>query len=133
MSLVRINWRPDSGELRKFGIAMLAGFGVVALILYVKDYRLATMVSLGIGLVVGTIGLSGLRIALPFYWLWMGIAFVLGNIMSRLILTVFYYLIVTPIALVMRLSGRDKLGLRRTHGSRWVDIPKGGTDYERQF
>lgn len=91
---------------------------------------------IGIGIVVGGIGLTGSRLALPLYWAWLGIAFVLGNIMSRVIITLIYFLLFTPMRVLGNLFRRDKLQLKKTKGdSYWIDIslPKEAHQYERQF
>lgn len=91
---------------------------------------------IGIGVVVGAIGLTGLRIALPLYWAWLGIAFVLGNIMSRVIITLIYFLVFTPMRFLGWVVGRDKLQLKKPkRDSYWLDIslPKNIEEYERQF
>ena len=133
MSLVRINWKPDVRERRKFGVAMLVGFGLISVLLYLKTQFTAAYVCALIASVVGGIGLSGTAMALPFYWLWMAVAFVMGNIMSRVILSLFYYLIMTPIALLMRLMGRDKLALKSEAATYWVPVPDKASNPERQF
>lgn len=91
---------------------------------------------IGIGLVIGAIGLTGTRLALPFYWAWLGIAFVMGNIMSRVIIAGIYFLIFTPMRILSDTVGRDKLQLKkRKTDSYWSDIslPKEIEKYERQF
>ena len=136
MSLVRINWKPDAVELRKFGAVLLVGFVIIGGILKWRNQDTAAEVCFWIGGVVGAVGLTGLVIALPFYWIWMGFAFVMGNVMSRLILTMFYYLMITPMGLIMRLTGRDKLALKldRAKASHWVAVDNTKpSNYERQF
>jgi hypothetical protein len=44
--------------------------------------------------------------------LWMGLAEALGFVMTRVILGVIFFLIVTPIGIVRRLTGGDPLGRR---------------------
>ena len=91
---------------------------------------------IGIGIVVGAVGLTGTRIALPFYWVWLGIAYVMGNIISRVIITAIYLLVFTPMRLLSNVIGRDPLQLkRRNTDSYWLDIslPKEVERYEHQF
>jgi hypothetical protein len=124
MSLVRINWRPDSTELRKFGLAMLVGFGLIGTLFHFGLNRTeVALVCWIFGAVAGVLGLTGWKAALPLYWTWMGIAFVLGNIMSRVVLTLFYYGMITPMGLCRRLAGRDRLKLRKPATSTyWIDV-----------
>ncbi len=142
MSMVHVNWHPDARELRKFGLTVLIGLGLVGALLWCgfwpfgePNARAATVVWV-VGAVIGGLGLTGMPVALPGYWLWMSIAFVMGNIMSRVVLTLFYVGIILPIGLVMRLIGRDKLQLRRPRGSScWCDVeqPADRARYRRQF
>ena len=41
--------------------------------------------------------------------LWLGISLLLGSIMSRVVLSIIFIVVVTPIALVMRLFGHDPM------------------------
>lgn len=61
----------------------------------------------------------------PLYLGWMALAFALGALVSRLILTLFFYGILTPIALVLRLMGKDFLRRKTEKGlsSYWLARP----------
>jgi hypothetical protein len=143
MSLVKLNWKPAARELRSFGAIFMGGFVLIGLVKYFWPFGwlLSRNETLGfwlmaIGVVVGAIGLTGMRIALPFYWVWLGIAYVMGNIMSRIIITLLYYLLFTPMRLLGSVMGRNKLQLKKTTGDTyWHDIPqpKSVEQYERQF
>jgi hypothetical protein len=45
----------------------------------------------------------------PLYTVWMLFAFALGWVNTRLLLGAFFYLVVTPIGLLLRLTGKDLL------------------------
>jgi len=140
MSLVRIDWHPAPRALRSFGLTLIAGFGVIGAAFWF-GWPLEAHRGLALGLWIGggaggLLGLTGTPAALPLYWAWMGFAFVAGSVMSRVVLALFYYLIVTPVGLAMRLIGRDKLALRRRQAtSYWVDLelPDDPSRFERQF
>ena len=137
MSLVHINWKPGAADLRKFGVAMIVGFGIIGLLMQFAAHKPATAYGCyGFGAAAGLLGLSGTRAALPVYWAWMGVAFVMGNIMSRVLLAAFYFGMITPMGWTMRLIGRDKLRLRKpATASYWTDLPPPAapTSHERQF
>ncbi len=143
MSLVKLNWKPSPKELRQFGAIFGSGFLLIGLVkyfwiwnwLFERNEKLGLIFIL-IGIVGGAIGLTGTKLALPLYWVWIGIAFVLGNIMSRVVITLIYYGVITPMSFVARLLGRDKLQLKkRAVQSYWQDIslPREPEKYERQF
>ena len=143
MAFVKLNWKPDTTQLRQFGAVFLGGFVALGLAKYFWPFNWLLTRSetagfwlIAIGLIVGGIGLTGSRIALPFYWTWLGIAYVLGNVMSRVIMALIYFGVFTPMRLVGVLIGRDPLQLKKPQtGSYWRDIklPSRIEDYEKQF
>ena len=52
------------------------------------------------------------RLLGPFYRLWMRFAALLGMVNTRVLLTVFYYLVLTPIGLLFKLTGKELLKMR---------------------
>ena len=48
----------------------------------------------------------------PFAIFWYGFSGLLGDVMSRILLTIIYFVIVLPVGLIRRLSGRDTLKLK---------------------
>ena len=76
---------------------------------------------------------------LRFFALWMKLAEAISWVMTRVILTVFYYLVLTPIGLVMRGLGKAPLDLTWGDGRKTYWIDKGSPPeptlerYERLF
>jgi hypothetical protein len=58
---------------------------------------------------------------------WKVIAEKIGHFQTKVILTLAYFVVVAPFALVVRIS-RDPLGLRGFDGSNWV--PKGAVRHD---
>ena len=143
MPFVKLNWKPSKKDLRSFGAIFMGGFVLIGLVKYfwpferfISKNETVGIWLIGIGIVVGAIGLTGSRVAVPLYWAWLGIAYVMGNIMSRVIMTVIYLLVFTPMRLIGNLLGRDKLQLKKpSTDSYWLDItfPTTKEEYERQF
>ncbi len=137
MSIVDISWRPDARALRKFGVVVIVGLALIGIAFQFWLDEVSVAYGLYItAAVLGLPALTGTVIALPGYWLWMGFAFVMGNIMGRVLLTAIYFLMFAPIGLVRRMLGNDKLSLRRPPvDSYWNDMEGEGesTRYERQF
>jgi len=52
----------------------------------------------------------------PFAACWLGLSHLLGSIMSRVVLTVVFFLVVTPVGLLRRALGKDSLRLRAFRG-----------------
>ena len=60
-----------------------------------------------------SVGLTVPVILKPIYLVWMIFAVILGWFMTRLILSLLFYMMITPIGLVLRLMGKDLLELKR--------------------
>ena len=73
-------------------------------ILYTKSI---TLLPLPIGLLL--LGMVWPRAYALVARLWLGISLLLGSVMSRVVLSIIFMVIVTPIALVMRLFGHDPM------------------------
>ena len=100
------NLDPTRKDLVQFGLLVGAVFLLIGWLLERKDASAAVYV-LGLG---GTLVLLGAvlpRLLAPIYRVWMTLALAMGFVMTRVLLTVFYFLLVTPFGLVMRLFGKD--------------------------
>ena len=71
---------------------------------------------LGIGLLVVTMTAPGLL--RPFAKFWFGLSHALGTVVSRILLTVLFYAMVTPVGIIRRLLGKDALQLNSWKESR---------------
>jgi hypothetical protein len=113
-------------SMRLFGLAMLLGFGVLGiLLLWLRDHRTAGPILIGVGaafLIWSLIAPESLR---PVYSRWMRLGRALGTLVSTLLLTIVYFLVVVPVGQVMRLSGTDPIDRRmdRSGGSAWRPLP----------
>jgi hypothetical protein len=65
----------------------------------------------------GAGGVAGYPLLKPVYTAWMMFAFVLGWINTRVLLGVFFYLVVTPLGLFLRLTGKDLLDEKLDRGA----------------
>ena len=74
----------------------------------------------------------------PLNKIWMTLAIILGWFMTRVILSILFYLILTPIGLIGKISGKEFLDLKwkKKSDSYWLKREKKSPekiDYERQF
>jgi hypothetical protein len=125
-------------DLRKFGWLVGGVFSVLGLLWWArgKPY-FASALTPGVALVA--LGLAWPRALKYLYIAWMTLAIVLGFVVSTVLLTLFFFLVITPIGLVARLCGKDFLSLKldRQAPTYWLrregKAPKTPADYERQF
>ena len=95
-------------ELRKFGLTLAIGFVVLGCILLWKE-KSAGHYTMGAVAALVLISLIRPGILAPVEWLWMKIAHALGSVMTYILLTLTFYLMITPIGLVMKIIGKDPL------------------------
>ena len=114
MALVEINWHPSRRELRQFaGIWFpLLGALIGWVVLRKTGSWPAALTVWGVTLLVSVVGLAAPGVMRPIFVGWMALTFPIGWTVSHLVLGIAYFGIITPIAAVMRLAGRDVL--RRT-------------------
>jgi hypothetical protein len=48
----------------------------------------------------------------PLAWVWFGLSHIIGNVTSKIILSVVFFCVVVPLGLLRRLSGGDALNLK---------------------
>jgi len=91
------------------------------------------------GAVLLGLGAGAPRALRLIYVGWMSLAFLLGFAVSNILLTLFFYVIVTPVGLLARLAGKDFLNrkLDGQTGSYWImrdrSVPEQKKNYEQQF
>lgn len=127
----------DKNNLRKFGITMGTAFLVITVLIFIKHRYIAVPTS-AISLVFFVSALLIPGYLKLLYSLWMKFAFVMGWVNTRLILFILFYLVFTPIGLVMRIFGVDALDRKidKSRNSYWKKKEKrcfNPSDYERQF
>tara|TARA_B100000989_G_scaffold25380_1_gene16401 strand:+ start:240 stop:623 length:384 start_codon:yes stop_codon:yes gene_type:complete len=114
------------GSNRNFGIVFFIVFLLIALypLTYGGEIRIWSSI---ISLIFLVLGLLNSKILAPLNKLWFKFGIFLGKIISPLIMGIIFFLVVTPIGLLMRLLGKDLLNLKYNNNkSYWVkkDGPK---------
>ena len=113
--------------LRSFGLLVGGVLLAIGLIVFWRaDWALVTAVKIlgGIGGILVVMGLIAPALLKPVYQVWMALAVILGFVMTRVILTLVYFLAVTPIGLLMRALGKDLLNRKLDKSAESYWIPK---------
>lgn len=138
MSVIEINRRPSRRDLFWFGFILPVFFAIVGTV--ARGKLGAPGAGNGLWMAGGILTAAywlvpPLRIAV--YLAWMHVFFPLGWLVSHTVLAVLFFGIVTPMAVVMRLIGRDPMRRRREPGAAtyWTEHRTGGdpSRYLRQF
>lgn len=127
----------DDRQERSFGIGVGLVCGLLALIAVWRHHPVAPWVlgSLAVWLLsLGWLRPSALRIPSRLWW---HLAHALGWLNTRVLLSLFFFVVVTPTGVVMRWCGWDPLRRRRAgRGSGWMPSPGRHHDpkhYERMY
>src|SRR5262244_2662150 len=102
----------DTKHLRSFGLIVGGIFALIGLWPLVWRGQPLRLWSLILGGLLMALALAWPRSLTQIYRLWMTAGEVLGWINTRIILGVLFYLLFTPLGLLMRLRGKDPM--RRT-------------------
>ena len=137
MSSSLIETRPSRKQLVSFGLTMA---GMLALLGAIRVWRHSGLdeVAISAFIVSALFALSSLiapgSLASVYRW-WMRLAEALGWVNTRIILVVIFYLVVTPLGLIMRIARRSPLD-NAPRDSYWTEPPRssyGDKHYEKQF
>ena len=121
---------------RKFGFFFTLVFAAAATYFYYSANVTWTYVFIAAALIFLLITLVKSDILLPLNKLWMRFGLLLGMIVSPIVLGLIFFGLFTPIATVMRLSGRDELRLKFTQkASHWISRgePIKSESFKQQF
>tara|TARA_B100001769_G_C21955611_1_gene514344 strand:+ start:287 stop:685 length:399 start_codon:yes stop_codon:yes gene_type:complete len=106
---------------RKFGIFFTFVFALAAAYFYNSDIMTWAYLFSATSLIFLVITVVKDELLLPLNKLWMRFGLLLGIIVSPIVLGVIFFGLFTPIAMLMRLSGRDELKLKFSRkASHWI-------------
>ena len=125
-------------QLRQFGLMMAGVFSFFGAIFFYKTWTIAAAVLGVLVLFFGSMGLASPLSVLPIHKKWMRFAEVIGNFNTKVILSLTYFLVFTPIRMVASVFREDPLrrNMEPDKDSYWIDCEPWDLDpqrYEKQF
>lgn len=139
MALVSLNLSPSQKQLRDFGFISLIMFFVIGLLLLGlgKVAAKGFMVFCLIGVVLYILSRISVALIKPVYLGMILLTFPIGWVVSHVMMALFYYGIITPVALFFKLLNRDPLCRKYEPNADtyWIQCKKKrpAKDYFRQF
>jgi hypothetical protein len=121
MAVIEIQKNPSRRDLTVFGFLLLVFAGVVGAGLYFRSgaHEAARIVWIA-GAVLVSVFFAARPLQRPIYLGWVYATFPIGYVLSHLILGAVFYLVFTPVGLVMRLFGYDPMRRKMEPRSYWV-------------
>ncbi len=111
--MIDLNLNPSKKDLRLFSLLLLAFLTFVGWIVVRKSgsYPAAGSV-VGAGVVFAVLGFTAPRAVRPLYVALMIVNYPIGWVVTHVVMALIFYLVVTPVGVIMRLSGRDPMERR---------------------
>ena len=131
-----VNKNPTPNDLRKFGWAMLIGFGGIGALTWLLPWirglegaalgwwggggQIASLCFWAVGVSMWAVGLTLPGAAKPMYVVWMSLTVPIGLVMSTILFTILFILLLPLFSIVVRFG--DPLRKKRhTRKSYWED------------
>ena len=105
---------------RNFGLVFFFVFLIVGLLPLLKEepFRIWSIV---IAIIFLIFGLMNSKLLTPLNKLWFKFGLFLGRIVSPIVMGIVFFAVVTPIALILKIMGKDLLNLKKSKiNSYWI-------------
>ena len=121
------------GSNKSFGIVFFIVFLLISLY-PLTNHENIRIWSLIISLIFLILGLLNSKILNPFNKLWFKFGIILGRIISPIVMSIIFFFVVTPIALLMKLLKKDLLNLKFNKTSTyWIEKSGPKSKMKNQF
>jgi hypothetical protein len=133
---MRLKLKEDPREWQKHLLVMVIIVEVICVVCFLRGKVSATSFRAAQWVLAFMLGalLAKPRWFRQTYRVWATANYFIGKMVGRVVLTLFYFIILTPLGLMLRLAGRDLLKLRRLPPgeSYWQKCPP-SSNFDRMF
>lgn len=114
---------PTLPSERSFGLLFFVVFLIAAAYFWHKDFSDSwAHACIALSLVFLLAGLFAPALLRPLNKLWFQLGLLMGRVVSPIVLGILFFILITPIAILMRVFGRDELKLKKREvSSYWVE------------
>ena len=118
---------------RSFGLLFFIVFLIIGL-WPLKNGLELNYIFIGISIIFLILGLMNSKILTPLNKIWVKFGEFLGRIIAPIVMAIIYFFILTPISLILRISGKDLLNLKFSkEKSYWTKREKNIGSMDKQF
>jgi len=118
---------------RSFGIVFFVVFLIIALFPLINDGNIRLW-SLFVSLAFLVLGLLNSKFLSPLNKIWFKFGLFLGKIISPIVMGLIFFLVVTPIGILMRILKKDLLNLKMNNNkSYWIEKSEPKSKMRNQF
>ena len=118
---------------KNFGLTFFIIFLIISFwpLMHNEQIRIWSLV---IALIFLILGMSNSKILTPLNTIWFKFGLILGRIVSPIVMGIIFFLIVTPISIIMRILGKDLLNLKyNNQKSYWIEKRGPKSKMKNQF
>ena len=121
------------GSNKSFGIVFFTVFLIIAIWPLLNGYEIRYW-SLIISIVFLLLGILNSKILTPLNKIWFKIGILLGNVIAPIVMSIIFFLVVTPTSFIMKILGKDLLNLKKnTKNSYWIKKQNQNSRMKNQF
>tara|TARA_Y100000590_G_C15621486_1_gene977741 strand:+ start:960 stop:1346 length:387 start_codon:yes stop_codon:yes gene_type:complete len=118
---------------RNFGIVFFIVFFLIAVYPLINNGNIRVW-SLIISIIFLILGLINSKLLLPLNKVWFKFGLLLGSVISPIVMGIIFFLVVTPIALILRAIGKDVLNLKKNNNKTyWIEKSDQKSTMKNQF
>tara|TARA_B100000902_G_C27314403_1_gene920340 strand:- start:3426 stop:3809 length:384 start_codon:yes stop_codon:yes gene_type:complete len=120
-------------SIRSFGIVFFIVFLIISIYPLLNDENIRIW-SLIVSVIFLILGLLKSKLLSPLNYIWYKFGLLLGKIISPLVLIIIFFIVVTPIGILMRILGKDLLNLKYSNKKTyWVEKTGPKSKMKNQF
>ena len=121
------------GSNKSFGIVFFIVFLIIAIWPLLNGYEIRYW-SLIISIVFLILGILNSKILTPLNKIWFKIGILLGNVIAPIVMSIIFFLVVTPTSIIMKILKKDLLNLKKNNkNSYWIEKRKQNSSMKKQF
>ncbi len=119
---------------RSFGLLFFVVFLILGL-WPLKNSLDLNLYLISISAVFLILGVTNSKILSPLNKLWIKFGEILGMVIAPLVMALVYFIVLTPVSLIVRIFGKDLLGLKflKKKDSYWINRKKKRLSMKKQF
>jgi|TARA_Y100000294_G_scaffold172049_1_gene186274 hypothetical protein len=121
------------GSNRNFGIVFFIFFLIVSTYPLIKggEIRIWPLI---IALIFLILGIINSQLLTPLNKIWFKFGVFLGNFVSPIIMGIVFFIVVTPVSLILKLLGKDILNIKKNNKrTYWIDKSDPKSKMKNQF
>ena len=123
----------EIGSNRSFGIVFFLVFLIIG-VFPIKSGGSINYLLVCISTIFLFLGIINSKLLTPLNKIWFKFGIMLGHIVSPVIMSLIFFMVVTPIAVLLKILGKDVLNLKKNNNkSYWIKKSKINSSLKNQF